>query len=64
VLHFISYIAIIERHNNCEKMLDEKYIIKAQTELNETEETKTNALAQLRLWISRHDFFKNCRQGK
>lgn len=45
-------------------MLDEKYIIKAQRELNETEETKTNSLAQLRLWISRHDFFKNCRQGK
>lgn len=45
-------------------MLEEKYIIKAQRELNETEETKTNALAQFRLWISRHDFFKNCRQGK
>ncbi|XP_070507792.1 retinaldehyde-binding protein 1-like [Chironomus tepperi] len=43
-------------------MLEEKYIIKAQRELNETEETKNNALAQLRLWISRHDFFKNCRQ--
>jgi len=45
-------------------MLEEKYIIKAQIELNETEETRNNALAQLRLWISRHDFFKNCRQGK
>lgn len=45
-------------------MLEEKYIIKAQIELNETEETRNNALSQLRLWISRHDFFKNCRQGK
>ena len=45
-------------------MLEEKYIIKAQIELNETEETKNNSLIQLRLWISRHDLFKNCRQGK
>lgn len=43
--------------------LDEKYFIKAQNELRETEELKNQKLQEFRLWISKHDYFKESRQG-
>lgn len=43
--------------------LDEKFIIKARNELRETEEIKTEKLKEFRLWIGKHDYFKQSRQG-
>lgn len=44
--------------------LDQKFVIKAQSELNETEDVKAQCLTQFRVWIAQHDYFANCRQGK
>jgi hypothetical protein len=43
--------------------LAEKFVIKAQKELSETEEKKKEKLAEFRLWISKHPYFKQSRQG-
>lgn len=44
--------------------LEEKYVLKAQKELRETEELKVKKLQEFRLWISKHDYFKDSRQGE
>jgi hypothetical protein len=44
--------------------LDEKFVLKAQNELRETEELKSLKLKEFRLWLSKHDYFKESRQGE
>ena len=44
--------------------LDEKYVLKAQKELRESDELKSQKMSEFRLWISKHDYFKNSRQGE
>lgn len=44
--------------------LDEMYLIKAQNELKETDEIKREKLSEFRQWLSKHEYFKNSRQGE
>lgn len=44
--------------------LDQVYIVRAQNELNESEQLKAQSLTKFRHWIAQHDYFANCRQGK
>lgn len=44
--------------------MDQKYILKAQNELMETDDLKAEKLQEFKQWISTHEYFKNVRQGK
>lgn len=44
--------------------LEQKFVIKAQNELNETEDVRVQSLKDFRLWLAQHDYFADCRQGK
>jgi hypothetical protein len=44
--------------------LEQEYIIKAQKELNETDESREQCLQEFREWLDHHDFFVDCRRGR
>lgn len=44
--------------------MNSKFIAKAEKELGETEIRKSQALVEIREWISKHHSYKNCRQGE
>lgn len=44
--------------------MDQKYVLKAQNELMETDDLKAEKLHEFKLWIANHEYFKNVRQGK
>lgn len=44
--------------------LEQKYVIKAQNELNETDDVREQCLQEFRDWLDHHDFFVECRKGK
>lgn len=63
-LFFISqWIVEVPRRENILDKMDPKFIEKAKVELREDEFRKTQALAQMRDWISKHPFLKGIRQG-
>lgn len=44
--------------------MDEKFVLKAQTELSETDDLKAEKLQEFKTWIASHDYFKHARQGE
>lgn len=44
--------------------MDQKFILKAQNELKETDDLKAEKLQEFKTWIANHDYFKNVRQGE
>ena len=43
--------------------LSQKFLIKAENELSETENVRDQSLKEFRQWIAQHDYFADCRQG-
>lgn len=43
--------------------LAQEFIVKAQNELNESDDIKVQSLDDFRTWLARHDYFIDCRKG-
>lgn len=44
--------------------LAQEFILKAQNELNESDDIKVQSLDDFRTWLARHDYFIDCRKGE
>lgn len=44
--------------------LAQSFIVKAESELNESATVREQSLADFRTWLSTHDYFIDCRKGE